>query len=399
MNQNLVQIVMGKGLNRHGFDMTIVEQNRTPFYYYDLDVLRTTLDEIQHQAAGHRFKVHYAVKANGNPLILKEVASHGLGADLVSGGELKAAIEAGFKPQQMNFSGVGKTDWEILLGLEHGIGCFNVESIQELEVINQLAGECGKKADIAIRVNPDIDAHTHKYITTGTADNKFGINIEVLEQVISQARNLPNINLRGLHFHIGSQITIMQPYVMLCETINTLMDHYEQRGIRFEIINVGGGLGINYIDLEHHLIPDFKQYFDTFKQHLNLRPEQELHFELGRAIVGQCGSLITRVTFVKESRNKKFVILDAGMTDLIRPALYEARHEVQNITSIDLQTDAYNIVGPVCESSDVFARDCQLPVTRRGDIIAIRSAGAYGESMASTYNMRALPGSVFHSSK
>ena len=399
MNQNLEQIVMGKGLNRHGFDMTIVEQNRTPFYYYDLDVLRSTLDEIQHQTAGHRFKVHYAVKANGNPLILKEVASHGLGADLVSGGELKAAIEAGFKPQQMNFSGVGKTDWEILLGLEHGIGCFNVESIQELEVINQLAGECGKKADIAIRVNPDIDAHTHKYITTGTADNKFGINIEVLEQVITQARNLPNINLRGLHFHIGSQITIMQPYVMLCETINTLMEHYEQRGIRFEIINVGGGLGINYIDLEHHLIPDFKQYFDTFKQHLNLRPEQELHFELGRAIVGQCGSLITRVTFVKESRNKKFVILDAGMTDLIRPALYEARHEVQNITSSDLQTDAYDIVGPVCESSDVFARDCQLPVTRRGDIIAIRSAGAYGESMASTYNMRALPGSVFHSSK
>lgn len=399
MNQNLVQIVMGKGLNRHGFDMTIVEQNRTPFYYYDLDVLRTTLDEIQHQTAGHRFKVHYAVKANGNPLILKEVASHGLGADLVSGGELKAAIEAGFKPQQMNFSGVGKTDWEILLGLEHGIGCFNVESIQELEVINQLAGECSKKADIAIRVNPDIDAHTHKYITTGTADNKFGINIEVLEQVITQAINLPNINLRGLHFHIGSQITIMQPYVMLCETINTLMEHYEQRGIRFEIINVGGGLGINYIDLEHHLIPDFKQYFDTFKQHLNLRPEQELHFELGRAIVGQCGSLITRVTFVKESRNKKFVILDAGMTDLIRPALYEARHEVQNITSSDLQTDAYDIVGPVCESSDVFARDCQLPVTRRGDIIAIRSAGAYGESMASTYNMRALPGSVFHSRK
>ena len=399
MNQNLEQIVMGKGLNRHGFDMTIVEQNRTPFYYYDLDVLRSTLDEIQHQTAGHRFKVHYAVKANGNPLILKEVASHGLGADLVSGGELKAAIEAGFKPQQMNFSGVGKTDWEILLGLEHGIGCFNVESIQELEVINQLAGECGKKADIAIRVNPDIDAHTHKYITTGTADNKFGINIEVLEQVITQARNLPNINLRGLHFHIGSQITIMQPYVMLCETINTLMEHYEQRGIRFEIINVGGGLGINYIDLGHHLIPDFKQYFDTFKQHLNLRPEQELHFELGRAIVGQCGSLITRVTFVKESRNKKFVILDAGMTDLIRPALYEARHEVQNITSSDLQTDAYDIVGPVCESSDVFARDCQLPVTLRGDIIAIRSAGAYGESMASTYNMRALPGSVFHSSK
>ena len=390
---------MGSAMLEHGFVRDIVEQAATPFYYYDMDVLQTTLAEVNRQAAGHPFRVHYAVKANGNPHILKNIANHGLGADLVSGGEVKAALAAGFDPQEMTFSGVGKTDWEILLGLEHGIGCFNVESIQELEIINQLAGECGKKADIAIRVNPDIDAHTHKYITTGTADNKFGIGIEVLEGAIKHALSLPNIHLKGLHFHIGSQITLMQPYVMLCETINALMDHYEQRGIRFEIINVGGGLGINYIDSEHHLIPDFKQYFDTFKQHLNLRPEQELHFELGRAIVGQCGSLITRVTFVKESRNKKFVILDAGMTDLIRPALYEARHEVQNLTSIDLQTDTYDIVGPVCESSDVFARDCQLHVTRRGDIIAIRSAGAYGESMASTYNMRALPGSVLHSRK
>lgn len=379
--------------------MDILEQNHTPFYYYDLDVLRSTLDEIQLQTTGHPYKVHFAVKSNGNPHILNEVSSHGLGADLVSGGELKAAIAAGFKPQDMNFSGVGKTDWEILLGLEHGIGCFNVESAQELDIINQLAGESGKQANIAIRVNPDIDAHTHKYITTGTADNKFGINIEVLEQVISQARNLSNIKLRGLHFHIGSQITLMQPYVMLCETINDLISHYEQLGISFDIINVGGGLGIDYNDPEHHLIPDFKQYFNTFKQHLKLRPGQELHFELGRAIVGQCGSLITRVVFVKESRNKKFAILDAGMTDLIRPALYEAHHKIQNLTATDQQQDTYDLVGPVCESSDVFARDYLLPVTRRGDIIAIRSAGAYGQSMASTYNMRSLPGNVFHCSK
>ena len=390
---------MGNTSNRHGFDMDILEQNHTPFYYYDLDVLRSTLDEIQLQTAGHPYKVHFAVKSNGNPHILNEVSRHGLGADLVSGGELKAAIAAGFKPQDMNFSGVGKTDWEILLGLEHGIGCFNVESAQELDIINQLAGESGKQANIAIRVNPDIDAHTHKYITTGTADNKFGINIEVLEQVINQARNLSNIKLRGLHFHIGSQITLMQPYVMLCETINDLISHYEQLGISFDIINVGGGLGIDYNDPEHHLIPDFKQYFNTFKQHLKLRPGQELHFELGRAIVGQCGSLITRVVFVKESRNKKFAILDAGMTDLIRPALYEAHHKIQNLTATDQQQDTYDLVGPVCESSDVFARDYLLPVTRRGDIIAIRSAGAYGQSMASTYNMRSLPGNVFHCSK
>ena len=386
---------MDRKMNQHGFDVNFLEQHPTPFYYYDIDVLRSTLAEINRQTAGLPYKAHYAVKANGNPRILSEIINYGLGADLVSGGELQAAKTAGFKPSEMNFSGVGKTDWEIRLGLEHGIGCFNVESVPELDVINQMAGEMGTSANIALRVNPDIDAHTHKYITTGTADNKFGINIEILEQVIDQALDMDNINLRGLHFHIGSQITMMQPYVMLCETINGLLAHYSQRGIHFELINVGGGLGIDYTDPEHHPIPNFKQYFDTFKQHLHLEPGQELHFELGRAIVGQCGTLMTRVTFVKESRDKKFVILDAGMNDLIRPALYEAHHEIQNLTSAEDRTDTYNIVGPVCESSDVFAHDCTLPVTRRGDLIAIRSAGAYGESMASTYNMRPLAPSIF----
>lgn len=343
--------------------------------------------------------VHYALKANGNPLIIKEIANHGLGADLVSGGEIKAAIQAGFKPQEMNFSGVGKTDWEICLGLSHDIGCFNVESIPELEVINELAGEMGTTANIAFRVNPDIDAHTHKYITTGTADDKFGINIEMLEPAVNHALQLPNIHLRGLHFHIGSQITQMQPYVMLCQTVNKLLDQFEQRGIRFEMINVGGGLGINYTDPDRHPLPDFESYFNTFKQHLKLRDNQLLHFELGRAIVGECGSLITRVTYVKENRNKKFVIVDAGMTDLIRPALYQAHHEIQNISSRENSREMYDVVGPVCESSDVFAHDCSLPLTRRGDIIAIRSAGAYGESMSSGYNMRSLPQSVFHHCK
>ncbi len=382
--------------------MDVVKQTDTPFYYYDMDVLRETLEEIDRQIDGHPFVIHYALKANGNPLILKEIAHHGFGADLVSGGEIEAAIQEGFDPRHMTFSGVGKTDWEIRTGLSHGVGCFNVESMPELDVINEIAHEMDTVANIAIRVNPDIDAHTHKYITTGTADNKFGINIEVLDQVISHATTLPHVNLLGLHFHIGSQITTMQPYAMLCDIINGLIDHFEEQHIHFEIINVGGGLGIDYEHPDEHPLPNFGVYFDTFKRGLRLSPGQKLHFELGRAIVGGCGSLISRVVFVKESRNKKFVILDAGMTDLIRPALYNAHHEIQNLTAGNERRhtiETYDVVGPVCESSDVFANDCHLPLTQRGDLIAIRSAGAYGESMSSRYNMRRLPGSVFFSSK
>lgn len=387
---------MDKELDRYGFEMDLVRKGNTPFYYYNLDVLHATLNEINRQIEGWPFTVHYALKANGNPRIISEIANYGLGTDLVSGGEVKAALEAGFKAQEMTFSGVGKTDWEIRLALAHEIGCFNVESIPELEVIDQLAGEMDTTANIAIRVNPDIDAHTHKYITTGTSENKFGIGIEALDQVVKHAIDLPDIDLRGLHFHIGSQITQMQPYIMLCETINRLQDHYENQGIRFKMINVGGGLGIDYQHPDDHPLPDLEQYFNTFKQHLNIRPNQRIHFELGRAIVGQCGSLITRVVYVKENRDKKFIIVDAGMTDLIRPALYEAYHEIQNLTSRQMDhMETYDVVGPVCESSDAFAHDRMLPTSRRGDLLAIRSAGAYGESMASTYNMRSLPSVVF----
>lgn len=386
---------MVNNMTDHHLPIDELQRAATPLYYYDLDVLHKTLDDIKRQTEGYPFMVHYAVKANYNPRILNEIAMCGFGADLVSGGEIHGALDAGFKAQEMTYSGVGKTDQEIRLGLENGIGCFNVESRPELDVINELADEMGTVANIAIRVNPDIDAHTHKYITTGTAENKFGITIEELEDVVNQAIALPYIHFKGLHFHIGSQITLMQPYVMLCETINNLMEHYEARGIHFEMINVGGGLGIDYSHPDECQVPNFKQYFDVFKQHLKLRQGQSLHFELGRAIVGQCGTLISRVVFVKENRNKKFVILDAGMTDLIRPALYGASHLVQNLTSTQDETDTYDIVGPVCESSDVFAHDCNLPITRRGDLIALRSAGAYGESMSSRYNMRELPHSIF----
>ena len=296
----------------------------------------------------------------------------------------------------MVYSGVGKTDWEINLGLDHDIFCFNVESVPELEVINELAGRRGKTAHVAIRVNPDIDAHTHRYITTGTAEDKFGINIEMLATAVDRALKLPHLHLRGLHFHVGSQITQMKPFVMLCESVNGLLDYFDRHDIHFELINVGGGLGIDYDTPDINPVPDFQHFFDTFKRHLRLRRNQRLHFELGRSIVAQCGTLIARVIYVKENRNKKFVILDAGMTDLIRPALYQAHHVIQNISAaVDTASDVYDVVGPICESSDVFGTDEKLPVTRRGDLVALRSAGAYGETMASCYNMRPLPKSHF----
>lgn len=368
----------------------------TPFYYYDLNLLADTLTKVKQLTAGKPYVVHYAVKANSNPVILRQIAAGGLGADLVSGGEMQVAMQAGFDPRHMMFAGVGKTDEEINLGLDNDIACFNVESVPELEVINILAGARGRMARVAIRVNPDIDAHTHSYITTGTAENKFGIDIESLPQVVDLAQQLPNIELLGLHFHIGSQITLMEPYRMLCERINDLLDLFESRNVHFKMIDVGGGLGVDYEHPDISPMAPFESFFDTFNRHLHLREGQQLHFELGRAIVAQCGSLVARVVFVKENRNKRFVILDAGMTQLVRPALYQAHHLIQNLSApATTPTATYDVVGPVCESSDVFGHDEVLPLTSRGDIFAIRSAGAYGEVMASQYNMRPLPPAVF----
>ncbi len=368
----------------------------TPFYFYDLALLDRTLAEIARTSRDERFKVHYAMKANANPGILRHVQAAGLGVDAVSGGEIQAALDAGFKGSQIVYAGVGKTDAEIILALKNGVGCFNVESEPELEIINELAASLGKTADIALRINPNIDAHTHEYITTGLAENKFGINLEQMPHLIEKANDLENVNLIGLHFHIGSQITETDPFVMLCETINRLQDEWEAKGVTFGSINVGGGLGIDYADPDRHPIPDFEGYFKSFRNHLRLRPDQELHFELGRSVVAQCGSLITRVLYVKEGTTKRFAIVDAGMTDLIRPALYNAHHRIENISSPNGERHHYDIVGPICESSDCFGKDELLPSIRRGDFLALRSAGAYGEIMASQYNCRQLPSSYFY---
>lgn len=376
-------------------DLELAEGLNTPFYYYDLALLQATLAEINRCIAGAPVKVHYAVKANCNPELLEIIASNGLGADCVSGREVKAAIKAGFEPSTICYAGVGKTDRELIGGMQAGIAYFNVESLEELEVLEQLAKEYGYKPGVCLRVNPNIDAHTHHYITTGLEENKFGIHLSMLDQAVEFVRNSPNLKLEGLHFHIGSQITDMAPFKYLCGKVNELVSAYEKRGVEFRIINVGGGLGVDYDDPDCNPIPDFKGYFSTLLTNLNLKPGQELHCELGRAVIAQCGSLISRVTYVKKGIDRQFIILDAGMNDLIRPALYGAHHKIENITAPEgAPIETYDVVGPICESSDTFGKDEKLPQTKRGDLIALRSAGAYGESMASTYNIRPLPGAV-----
>ena len=378
---------MGKGK----FPIERFQEIQTPFYYYDSEVLRQTLRTINEEAGKHEgFVVHYAVKANANPKILRIIREAGLGADCVSGGEIEASIKAGFPASKIVYAGVGKSDWEINLGLDSNIFCFNVESIPELEVINELAAQKGKVARVAFRLNPNVGAHTHANITTGLAENKFGIAMRDMLTVIDEASKMANVKFVGLHFHIGSQILDMGDFQALCNRVNELQDELERHRIRVEHINVGGGLGVDYAHPNRLPIPDFKAYFDTYAKRLKLRNGQTLHFELGRAVVAQCGSLITRTLYIKEGATKRFAIVDAGFPDLIRPALYQAYHKIENITSEEPK-ETYDVVGPICESTDVFAKQIDLNKTRRGDLLAIRSAGAYGEIMASQYNCRKLP--------
>lgn len=373
------------------FPLEKLQKIETPFYYYDTALLRKTLEEIKKQTASHpEFRVHYAIKANANPKLLNIICQAGLGADCVSGGEINAAFAAGFAPDKIVYAGVGKSDWEINLGIDRDILCFNVESVPELEVINELAAKKGKVARVAFRINPNVGAHTHANITTGLAENKFGIAMADMDKVIEMAAEMKNVKFVGLHFHIGSQILDMGDFEALCNRINDLQDKLEREHVVVESINVGGGLGIDYHNPNRVPVPDFKSYFDTYAKCLKLREGQTLHFELGRAVVAQCGSLFTRVLYVKEGTAKKFVIVDAGMTDLIRPALYNAYHKIENL-SADGKKEVYDVVGPICESSDVFAKAIDLDECHRGDMIALRSAGAYGEIMASGYNCRKLP--------
>ena len=366
----------------------------TPFYYYDMELLDRTLEAINVEAAKSSYHPHFAIKSNANPTILKRIAASGLGADCVSGGEIKAALEAGFPASKIAFAGVGKADWEINLGLDHNIFCFNVESLEELQVIEALAKAKNKIASVALRINPEVDAHTHAKITTGMKENKFGINISQLNSVLTLLMNMNHVKYKGLHFHIGSQITDMSVFQDIAIRVNEIQDQLEEMGITSELINLGGGLGIDYCHPNHLTIPAFDNYFGVFRKLLKVREGQEVHFEPGRSITGQCGTLISKVLYAKKGETKTFAILDAGFTELIRPAMYGSYHRIENLTS-DKPEAVYDVVGPICESSDVFAKDIKLNEVRRGDLIALRSAGAYGEVMASQYNCRQLPKGYF----
>lgn len=376
------------------FPICAFEKIQTPFYYYDMELLRKTLEIVKQETSKYGFFQHYAIKANANKELLKLIASYGFGADCVSGGEIKAALEAGFDAGKIVFAGVGKADWEIETGIDNDIFCFNAESLPEIELINEIAGKKGKTANIAIRVNPDVDAHTHEKITTGKQENKFGINIGQVEDVISRIQSLENLNFIGLHFHIGSQITEMEVFEALCKRVNEITDNLQSKGIKIDNLNFGGGLGIDYADPVNNNIPAFAEYFAVFDKYAKRGTGVKCHFELGRSVIAQCGSLISKVLYVKEGEIKKFAILDAGFSDLIRPAMYDAYHYIENISS-EKTADTYDVVGPICESSDVFGKNVSLNATSRGDLIAIRSAGAYGEVMASKYNLRELPKAYF----
>lgn len=375
--------------------ITRFQHTESPFYFYDLSLLNQTLKSCKTASGKFGFHVHYALKANFNEQVLKAIEKIGFGADCVSGNEVKKAIEIGFDPAKVVFAGVGKSDKEIIEALNNNIYCFNVESVQELGIINELAGKLGKSARVAIRINPNVDAHTHQYITTGLEENKFGVNQWELNACTEELKRCKNLKLTGIHFHIGSQITNLDVFKSLCVKVNELNTWFEEHGFNLEILNVGGGLGVDYHYPDENPINDFESYFTIFDKFLDRRAGQEVHFELGRALVAQCGSLISRILYVKNGLKKNFLILDAGMTELMRPALYQAYHKIENISSVSQSIVKYDVVGPICESTDCFGKEVELPESRRGELIAIRTAGAYGEVMASGYNLRDRVKSIY----
>lgn len=364
------------------------EQLETPFYYYDLVLLHNTLTQLTNAAQKRAYHVHYAYKANFNDRILQLMNEFRIGADCVSGNEVKKAVEIGVPVTKITFAGVGKTDKEIDFALSCSIFAFNVESIQELQVIGELAKSKNQVATIALRINPNVDAQTHHYVTTGLDENKFGIMPSDMNVCVAIINNNPFLKLQGIHFHIGSQILEMNVFKSLCVKVNEWNSWFEERGIYLKTLNVGGGLGVDYKNPHQNSIPDFETYFSIFDQFLEIRPNQEVHFELGRSLVAQCGSLITKALYIKSGIKKNFVILDAGMTELMRPALYQAFHKIENLSNKTGSYTTYDVVGPICESSDTFGKEIELHDVTRGDLLAIHSTGAYGEVMASNYNLR-----------
>ncbi|MDX2442984.1 MAG: diaminopimelate decarboxylase [Bacteroidales bacterium] len=382
-------------------DINAFEGKETPFYYYDLDLLQTTVDRLKKESEKYDYTVHYALKANTDDRVLQIISEAGFGADCVSGNEVKKALEHNFSPEDIYYAGVGKTDTEIRAALIGNIGCFNCESKQEIGVISQIASKMGVIAKIALRINPHINSKSHAYITTGIEENKFGIQLWELDEVLSAVSTLENVELIGLHFHIGSQIADLSVFKELCLKVNEVNEYIGGKGFNLSILNLGGGLGIDYVNPELNSIPDFGKFFETIHQTLKVKPLQHVHFELGRSVVAHMGTLIAKVLFIKNGRSKSFAVVDAGMTELIRPALYNSVHKIDNLTQNEIgvagtkDDNLYDIVGPVCETTDFLGRDISLPSTFRGDLLAVWSVGAYGQSMASNYNLRERAGVVY----
>lgn len=372
-----------------------LESLQTPFYLYDMELLRLTLESAVSMAARYGYVLHYAIKANYDPRVLALIKEYGFGVDCASGNEVKCAIEAGFNPKKIVYAGVGKRDHELKYAIEQGIYAINCESIEELYVLNDFAAAAGKRVDVGLRVNPDIDPMTNRCIDTGQADSKFGISYEEILARAEDIKTLKNLNVKGMHLHIGSQIRELHVFEYLCDKVNVIVENLADLGFKLDYVDVGGGLGINYDMPENEPVPNFASVFAIINSHLKVGG-REVHFEFGRAIVGECGELITRVLFNKTTATgRKLVIVDSSMTELIRPALYGAYHSIENISSTSEKKERYTIVGTACESTDVFNESLTLPETRRGDLLTIKSTGAYGQSMSSRYNQHDLPRSVY----
>lgn len=369
--------------------------HETPFYLYDMALLRQTLETLAHESEKYGYKVHYAIKANYDDRLLGIIREFGLGIDCASGNELRKAVEAGFDSDGIVYAGVGKRDKELRYAIEQGILAINCESIEELVTVDRLAAEAGRKARVALRINPDIDPRTNRCIDTGQADSKFGIPYEQVLAEAAAIRSLEHLDIGGIHLHIGSQIRELHVFEQMCRKVNGIVLDLEKAGFDLRFVDVGGGLGVDYDVPENEPIPNFASLFSIVHNHLSIGG-REVHFEFGRSIVAQCGELITSVLFTKTTATgRKLLVVDASMTELLRPALYGAYHNIENITSGEEVCEKYTVVGTACESTDVFDENVGLRRTRRGDLLTIKSAGAYGMSMASRYNLHDLPGAVY----
>ncbi|HHW7580474.1 Diaminopimelate decarboxylase [Mannheimia haemolytica] len=363
----------------------IIEQYGTPAYVYSRATLERHWHAFNNAFGSHPHLVCFAVKSNSNIALLNVMARLGSGFDIVSQGELERVLAAGGEASKVVFSGVAKSHSEIKRALEVGIRCFNIESVSELHRINQVAGEVGKIAPISLRVNPDVDAHTHPYISTGLKENKFGVSVTQAREVYRLAKTLPNVKITGMDCHIGSQLTELQPFLDATDRLIVLMEQLREDGIELHHLDLGGGLGVPYNGEEPpHPTEYAKALLEKLKGYENL----EIIIEPGRAITANAGILVTKVEYLKQNEDRNFAIVDTGMNDMIRPALYEAYMQITEVDkTLNRDKAVYDVVGPICETSDFLGKQRELAIAE-GDLIAIRSAGAYGAAMSSTYNSR-----------